>query len=82
MTEEQAQKLRDIVLRALNLEESPSETASFKGLGLDSIALFNLIEDVESTFGIRIEEDEVLPTHFDTLQGLTAYLDAKLQAGV
>jgi acyl carrier protein len=82
MTEEQAQKLSEIVQRALNLEESPPEGTSLKGLGLDSMALFNLIEELESTFGIKVEEDEVLPGHFDTLHGLTTFLDAKLSTGV
>lgn len=82
MTEEQIQKLTEIVRRALNLEESPQGKVSLKDLGLDSMSLFNLIEEMESTFGIQVEEDEVLPDHFDTLQGLASFLEAKLGTGV
>ena len=82
MQKERLEKLEEIVRGVLNLKTAPPRGESLKQCGLDSLALFSLIEDLEQTFGIHVMEEEVLPHNFNTLDALMAYLDAKLGAGV
>ncbi|MBD3336056.1 MAG: hypothetical protein GF355_11130 [Candidatus Eisenbacteria bacterium] len=79
MDDAERRKLEGIVQQVLNLETPPGPEESLKQRGLDSLALFTLIERLEESFAVKIEEDEVLPRHFDSVQGLVSYLDGKLR---
>jgi acyl carrier protein len=45
---------------------------------LDSLGIFALVEFLETTFGIRIEAEEVVMTNFETLASIEA-LVARLE---
>jgi acyl carrier protein len=75
------ERLEAILREVLNAEDLPTRDTSLKRRGLDSLALFTLIERLEQTFHIKVSEDEVLPRHFDTIDGLSAYIDAKMETG-
>jgi acyl carrier protein len=53
--------------------------ASFLDSGLiDSTGILEIVLFVEETFGIAVEDDEVLPEHFDSVRRLAAYVHRKL----
>ncbi len=55
------EKLKEIVVEVLNVQESDvtMETAFVDNLGADSLDMFQIITEVEDTFGIEIPEDEL-----------------------
>jgi acyl carrier protein len=44
---------------------------------LDSMAILELLHELEERFGIEIEGDDVTAEVFETLASLTAFVDAK-----
>lgn len=49
-----------------------------KGI-IDSTGILELLEFLESTFQIQVEDDEVIPDNLDTLTCMTVYVRDKLQ---
>jgi acyl carrier protein len=45
---------------------------------LDSIAVINLITALEERFGIKVEDDEVGASTFETVGSLTNFIERKL----
>lgn len=52
--------------------------ASLRDLGLASLRMIQLIGDLETTFGIRIDDAEVEPENFDTLSALLRFVGQKV----
>ena len=53
---------------------------SLLGDVIDSMGVITLVAYLQEHFGITVEDDEVLPSNFDTINNLVAYLSAKLGA--
>lgn len=54
--------------------------ASFLETGvIDSTGVLELVAFVEETFGIEVEDEEILPEHFDAVVKLVAFVKAKLE---
>ncbi len=54
------------------------EDASFLGKGIvDSTGVLELIEYLEKTFHIRVEDEEVIPENLDSLRNISNYLESK-----
>ena len=49
---------------------------------LDSIEMLKLIAFVESTFGILVADSDVRPEHFETVQAVARYIDAKRRSDI
>lgn len=47
---------------------------------LDSTGVLELIEFLESEFGITVEDAETVPDNLDSIAGLTRYVSAKVNA--
>jgi len=45
---------------------------------IDSLALLRLMSFLEERFGFTIEEDEVVPDNFETLNIIRAFVESKL----
>ncbi len=57
------------------------DDASFLGSGIvDSTGILELVLFVEDTFGIAVEDDEVLPSNFDSVNRLAEYIARKRAA--
>jgi acyl carrier protein len=57
----------------------PVETESFIENGIiDSTGILELIEYLESEFGIEVREEETIPQNLDSLSNLTRYVSEKL----
>ena len=53
--------------------------ASFLENGIvDSTGVMELVAFVEEAFGITVDDDEVVPDHFDSVNRLAAYVQSKL----
>lgn len=78
-------KVRTVLVDSLDLplqtNELQPETALFGALPeLDSFGVVQLVAALESTFGITIDDDEFGADLFETVGGLTAFVEAKLAA--
>jgi len=51
---------------------------SLLGDVIDSMGVITLVAYLQEHFGITVEDDEVLPSNFDTINNLVAYLSSKL----
>jgi acyl carrier protein len=61
----------------LDSDETISETTPlFNGL-LDSLGALQLAAFVEETFGIRVDDGELSPENFETIELLAAYIRRK-----
>lgn len=47
---------------------------------LDSTGVLELIEFLESDFGITVEDSETVPENLDSIAGLTRFVSAKVNA--
>jgi acyl carrier protein len=60
--------------------ERIEENDSFMERGLiDSTGILELLEFVEETFTIRIEDEEVVPENLDSLERLTSFIESKMK---
>ena len=56
-----------------------ADEASFLEEGVvDSTGVLELVMFVEETFGITVQDEEILPQNFDSVSQLTAYVQRKL----
>lgn len=44
---------------------------------IDSMAMVDLISHLESEYSIEIDEDDMVPENFDTVDAIVAYLESK-----
>ena len=44
---------------------------------IDSMMMIDLIAFLEKTFGITIDEDDMIPENFDSLCAIVAYVESK-----
>lgn len=59
--------------------ESLREDTSFLEEGIvDSTGILELVMFLEETYGIKIEDDELIPENFDNLNRIVKYLERKL----
>jgi len=58
------------------------DNASFLEEGIiDSTGVLELVMFVEETFGITVEDEEILPENFDSVQQLARYTRLKMREG-
>ena len=59
--------------------ESLREDTSFLEEGIiDSTGILELVMFLEETYGIKIEDDELVPENMDSLQNIAKYLERKV----
>jgi acyl carrier protein len=46
-------------------------------LGLESVGMIELVEDLEGTFSIALADEDMVPANFSTIRSLTALVAAK-----
>jgi acyl carrier protein len=57
------------------------DDASFLQEGIiDSLGVMELVEFIQATFGVKIEQSEVTPEHFDSVARLAAFVRRKAAA--
>jgi len=57
-----------------------TEETSFLGSGIiDSTGILELVSFLEETYGISINDEELIPENFDSLKNIDKFLDNKLR---
>jgi len=72
--------LREIFVETLRLQMSPIQVGErdlVAQLGIDSIALMEIITRVENRFQIIVEDDDVSPTLVNSFDTLATYIAGK-----
>jgi len=55
------------------------DNTSFLESGIiDSTGILELINFIEETYGIKVDDEELVPENFDSLKNITQYLELKL----
>ena len=49
---------------------------------IDSTGILELVMFIEETYGIKIEDEELVPQNMDSLQNIARFLDSKLNSGL
>lgn len=44
---------------------------------IDSVKMLELITFIEETFGIKVDEDDLFPENFDSLQAIEEFINSK-----
>lgn len=77
-------ELKDFILSAYlfgDESQMPDDDASLLESGvLDSTGVLELIEFLESSFGIEISDSETVPENLGSISGLTRFVTSKIQA--
>ncbi|HNX20087.1 MAG TPA: acyl carrier protein [Acidobacteriota bacterium] len=53
------------------------ETSLFETGVIDSFGLLDVVADLESRFGIRVPDSEMVPRRFETIAKICAYVDSR-----
>ncbi|PRS40998.1 hypothetical protein C6Y02_06250 [Bacillus sp. NMCC4] len=72
------EKIVQLVMNKLSLNEQPSRDDSLKALGLNSVQIVSFVISLEDTFHIAFEDEELHPDHFRTLDRLFTLVKNKL----
>lgn len=60
--------------------ESITPDASLLDAGIiDSTGVLELVSFLETTFGIQVQDDEMLPENLDSIRAITRYVSRKLE---
>ena len=77
------QELRKFVvdnyLFGLDLDFSDDDSFLEKGI-IDSTGVLELVSYLETSYGIQVKDDELLPENLDSINRLVRFLNHKLQA--
>lgn len=82
--EEIISKLKDLLCKKLDID---IETDEFNestrlieyGFGVDSVSVMEFIVVLENEFGIEIDESEIEPAIFNTMNSLAVYVSKRLK---
>ena len=76
------QAVRDFLKNDLGKAESDvgrDESLLESGI-IDSMGVLQLVAFLESTYGIKVEDDDLMPENFDTIAAITSFIERR-QAG-
>lgn len=75
-------RLREFIISEIGWGDSPDKlTAEFDLTGnhvLDSMGIMRMVAFIEDEWGVRVEDDDLLPENFSSLAGMTRLLNTKL----
>jgi acyl carrier protein len=83
--DEQARRVKELIVRRLKLEMDPTTIENAaplfgEGLGLDSIDALELVLGLEQEFGIKVEDEEVGVKAFASVDALVDFIEQKKSA--
>jgi acyl carrier protein len=77
-------EIRNFLTENFPLGDDPGQLAPDASLleagVIDSTGVLELVGFLEQTYGIRIEDDELLPENLDTINGIVAFVEQKRAA--
>ena len=69
-------QIRDYVMRTFGKIVGPDDSLLDSGL-VDSAGIFELVNFLEETFAVKIEDEEIVPEHFETSAMVAAFIEHK-----
>ena len=69
-------QIRTYVERTFGKPVRPDDSLLDSGL-IDSTGIFELVAFIEETFGVKVEDEEIVPEHFETAAQIAAFVDRK-----
>jgi acyl carrier protein len=76
--------IRTFLAEVFFLGDSPSELPATDSLIesgiIDSTGVLEMVGFLEDTYGIRIEDAELVPENLDSIQNIVSFVDRKLKA--
>lgn len=71
--------LTEIIAVDLEIKSlSPDEDLLEKGI-IDSIGIMKLILFIEETLGIKVDDEDIVPENFQTLNNMVKFIEQKMQ---
>ena len=81
MTSSIAIDIRDFIVRELQWSGSPDDlTGDYPLLDasvLDSLDILKLVAFLEERFSIDVDDEELLPEHFETISSISQFVESK-----
>lgn len=74
-----ADQIRDYIQRTFGKAVSDGDSLLDSGL-LDSVGIFELVSFLEETFAIKVEDEAIIPEHFETVALVAAFVE-KVRTG-
>ena len=77
--------VHEFIIRNFIFEDDGSLTESMSFLEngiIDSTGVMELIAFLESTFGITVEDHEIIPENLDSIRNVSSFVDLKLSSTV
>lgn len=75
--------IRDFMVKARVVPADPpigDDESLFEHGVIDSLKLMDCVAALEESFGIRVDQDDLIPDHFDTIDGMARYVAQKQPA--
>lgn len=69
-------QIRDYVARTFGKTVGPDDSLLDSGL-VDSTGIFELVGFLEETFAVKIEDEEIVPEHFETTAMVATFVERK-----
>ena len=74
------QKLTELFAKKLNLEVSSADTDLVETGLLDSLALIELLAQLEETFGVSVSTDDLELENFRSIASIAGFVDQRMVA--
>ena len=68
--------VEELIVGGSDTSLDPDQSLVSSGV-IDSLAILRLITFIEETFGVTVEDDEVVPENFETINVIKAFVEAK-----
>ena len=80
---DQEQRVKEVIIRALELSIEPDDldtdtSLAEDGIGLDSVSTLEVVVGLEEAFGFEIEDEELTEDIFVSIHSLTDFVGNKL----
>ena len=70
--------IRDFISETFFVDDIDDDESFLRSGTIDSTGMLELVDFVESTFGLKIDDDELIPENLDSLSNLAAFIERKL----
>lgn len=67
----------DLIVGNKDTTIDPNESLINQGI-IDSLALLRLISFIEDQFGVKVEDTEMIPENFQTINDMRSFIEMKL----
>lgn len=68
--------IEELIVGGSDTKLDPDESLVSSGV-IDSLAILRLITFIEETFGVAVDDDEVVPENFETINVIKAFVEGK-----